>query len=116
MKRLLRRSVIRNARLALPARFVIMVGTTWFLLEACRLAFATPLLQQFVQLRPGGVQVLQTGLLCFAAAWLGLIRMAWFHPSLRSSYRNWLKTTCWHVGKPLPLGPVTLTWLDGVPQ
>jgi hypothetical protein len=115
VKRLLYKNGIRTARLALPPNwFVITIGTGWLLLEACRQAFGLPIVLRFLQFRPGAVQVLQTALLCLAAGLFGLGRVVGFHPYLSSSYRDWLKTTCWHVGKPLPLGPVTLTWFDGL--
>jgi len=62
----------------------------------------------------GAFQYLQSRLLCFAAACFGFYRATAFHPYFRESYRKWLITTCWRVGRPLPLGPVTLTFSDAL--
>lgn len=50
--------------------------------------------------------------LVFAAGAFGFYRGAFFHPGLRPEYRKWLEGTPWHVGLPLPLGPVTLAIQD----
>ncbi len=61
---------------------------------------------------PSFFQDVQAKTLCFAAALYAGYRVSAYHPYLRDSYRTWLKTTCWRVGRPLPLGPVTLTLSD----
>lgn len=43
---------------------------------------------------------------------LGLRRANATNPMMNSAYRNWLKTTPWHPGMPLPLGPITLNIYD----
>ena len=52
--------------------------------------------------------------LLFGAAVYGLIRAAAFHPFCYPAYRNWLATTPWGPGTPLPLQPVHLAWQDAV--
>ena len=47
-----------------------------------------------------------------AAMVYGLFRVAAFHPLYRVGYGKWLRSTPWHAGLPLPLGPVTLAWRD----
>ncbi len=58
--------------------------------------------------RPGTV------LLFVACVNYALFRGFAFHPIFRSGYRTWLESTPWTYRKPLPLGPVELTWRDGV--
>ena len=42
----------------------------------------------------------------------GIYRAAMFHPFFRQGYRQWLETTPWTLGKPLPVGPAHLVWED----
>src|SRR4051812_45908265 len=42
------------------------------------------------------------------AAIVGAMRFIQFHPIGNPKYNSWLKTTPWHSGKTLPLGPVQL--------
>ena len=44
----------------------------------------------------------------------GFYRASAFHPFFRAGYRQWLETTPWAWGKPLPVGPAHLTWADVV--
>jgi len=43
---------------------------------------------------------------------MGLARVVAPHPDGKPKYKNWLKTTPWHPGMPLPLGPITLNFYD----
>ncbi len=52
---------------------------------------------------------MQAAAIDIAAAIFGFYRALAFHPYARPAYRKWLTTTCWQNGRPLPLGPVTLT-------
>ncbi|HUE17801.1 MAG TPA: hypothetical protein VMR25_26835 [Planctomycetaceae bacterium] len=118
---------ILNARLALPPRWALVaVGLVYILLEALQLVGRAidagqfgpaiqgrgPLWYLGLLVEPSYFPSLQAKMLCLAALAFGVHRVAAFHPFFRDAYRNWLKTTCWHVGKPLPLGPVTLTFVD----
>lgn len=47
-------------------------------------------------------------LLCAYGVW----RSMGFHPAFDKSYRQWLLATPWVPSKPLPRGPVSLTWQD----
>lgn len=42
----------------------------------------------------------------------GGYRAVKFHPCTNPRYRDWLATTPWSYGKPLPLGPLRLVWED----
>lgn len=43
---------------------------------------------------------------------MGLRRPLITNPVINAPYRKWLKTTPWHPGMPLPLGPITLNVYD----
>ncbi|HBN79720.1 MAG TPA: hypothetical protein DD473_28630 [Planctomycetaceae bacterium] len=47
-------------------------------------------------------------LLVICAFGYGIYRASAFNPFLRIEYRDWLMTTPWRYGKPLPLGPLRL--------
>jgi len=42
----------------------------------------------------------------------GLYRVGGFHPIFQYEYREWIKSTPWRFGKPLPFGPVAVTIQD----
>ncbi|QDT70325.1 hypothetical protein MalM25_32720 [Planctomycetes bacterium MalM25] len=48
------------------------------------------------------------------AGYYGLMRALVFHPALDYRYHEWLKATPWEPGHPLPKGPLTPVWQDGV--
>lgn len=52
--------------------------------------------------------------LCGAALVPRFVRASIGHPVSQSGYRNWLRTTPWQPGMPLPLGPAALVWSDGL--
>ncbi|HEY2589155.1 MAG TPA: hypothetical protein VGI81_25655 [Tepidisphaeraceae bacterium] len=54
------------------------------------------------------------GVLCGAALIWTLVRASKCHMTSQAGYRKWLRTTPWHPGMPLPLGPATLVWSDGI--
>ena len=47
-----------------------------------------------------------------AMAAYGFWRPLAFHPKVRPGYRDWLRSTPWHPGMRLPIGPITLAWWD----
>jgi hypothetical protein len=55
---------------------------------------------------------LQGGFLVLIAGLFGCYRATGFHPVGSRRYMTWLKTSPWHAGLSLPLGPVTLVWQD----
>jgi hypothetical protein len=57
---------------------------------------------------------LYQGILLGVAFAYGLWRAWGFHPFFRPKYREWLLMVAWDPSKPLPLGPPTLVWQDGV--
>jgi hypothetical protein len=44
----------------------------------------------------------------------GMYRAGAYHPFFRAGYRQWLETTPWSLGKPLPVGPAHLVWEDAL--
>jgi hypothetical protein len=58
--------------------------------------------------RPGTV------ILLISCVNYALFRVFAFHPIFRKGYRTWLESTPWTYRKPLPLGPVELSWRDGL--
>lgn len=50
---------------------------------------------------------------CIAMFGFGVRRSVWFHPAAQPKYHDWLKLTPWNARKPLPLGPVCVSWEDG---
>jgi hypothetical protein len=54
-----------------------------------------------------------TGLM-FLAVFAGGARAFVHHPMTNSKYRQWLITSPWEPRMPLPSGPITLAWQDGL--
>ena len=54
------------------------------------------------------------GLLLVTSIFFGVVRAGSNHPARNVAYRNWLRSTPWRPGMPLPLGPAMLHWRDGV--
>jgi hypothetical protein len=52
-------------------------------------------------------------ILLLLAMW-GYWRASIINPAANTAYRQWLMTTPWSPGTPLPFGPVHLTWQDAV--
>lgn len=44
----------------------------------------------------------------------GLLRAGTFHPALDYRYHGWLQASPWAPGQPLPKGPITPVWQDGL--
>jgi hypothetical protein len=44
----------------------------------------------------------------------GFYRSVKNHPAGSPGYKKWLKSTPWHAGMPLPLGPAMIRWWDGL--
>lgn len=62
---------------------------------------------------PGALRLDRFILIVYSMA-CGFRRVAGYHPMYDISYRRWLELTPWTSRKPLPLGPVALTWGDGL--
>ncbi len=45
----------------------------------------------------------------------GSWRVTGFHPAFRNDYRIWLERSPWTARKPLPAGPIALSWEDALP-
>lgn len=58
------------------------------------------------------VLYIHVGLLGGFVLIMGLRRPLITNPLINGPYRKWLKTTPWHPGMPLPLGPITLNFYD----
>jgi hypothetical protein len=54
------------------------------------------------------------GVLLIVCVIYGLVRFYRRFPGTRPHYSTWLKTTPWTSRLPLPLGPLQLSWTDGV--
>jgi hypothetical protein len=118
---------VRNARLTLPPRGgLAIVAAIYLVAELLQQLGQAIDAGQFGRFQhgpfwligilaksvPSPFQFVQAKTLCVAAVAFAIYRVSAYHPFVRDSYRNWLKTTCWRVGQPLPLGPVTLTLID----
>jgi hypothetical protein len=116
MKRWWYSEIVRGSRLALPpARASMTFGLLYLAAEYGNWVMTRS--QQDLTLfpRPNNIfQFVQPKLVTIAAMVYGVFRVAAFHPYVRRSYRNWLMTTCWRGGMPLPLGPATLTLADAL--
>ncbi len=102
MKRFWYSEVIRNARLAFPP--------TWPLILFCLVLGCFERI--FGEISEADDPVM--GVLLLGAVVYGVYRVAAFHPNLRPAYREWLCSTSWRSPQPLPLGSITLTLTDGV--
>jgi hypothetical protein len=49
-----------------------------------------------------------------AAAGYGFFRVWWLHPVFHAKYHRWLSIVPWSHERPLPLGPVHLSWQDPI--
>jgi hypothetical protein len=90
-----------GALLAGDAAFRILVHRTFKVVPA-----------QIVDEWRGRWAPLKSSVIVVAAVLFGLIRAVSLHPLHNAKYRNWLKLTPWRPGQPLPLGSITLTWID----
>lgn len=79
---------------------LIALGLSWF--------FQVPIPPDFRRV----LQQPQGWMLKIFLVYMGLARVFGPHPEGKPKYRNWLKTTPWHPGMPLPLGPITLNFYD----
>ncbi|KPK76937.1 MAG: hypothetical protein AMJ79_05030, partial [Phycisphaerae bacterium SM23_30] len=51
-------------------------------------------------------------IILFSCGVYGFFRVRSFHPIFNHGYLQWLALSPWRFGKPLPLGPVHLVWVD----
>lgn len=79
---------------------LVALGLSWF--------FRVPIPPDFRH----ALQEPQDWMLKIFLVYMGLARVFGPHPDGKPRYRNWLKTTPWHPGMPLPLGPITLNFYD----
>ena len=104
-------TMIRRLRLVLPpAGILLTYALVYTIFEGLVLAMEWRLGAPIRGMagRPGVLLPL------LAAALYGGFRVIAFHPVYRPKYRAWLESTPWTSGKPLPVGPVSLVWEDGV--
>jgi hypothetical protein len=111
MKRWWHSNLVRSVRLArCPAIIWFGLGSVYLFLEwVCRHFEAPPGAIGIVEPSSNPLREIQAKAVDVAAAAFGLYRALAFHPYARVAYRKWLTSTCWHSGRPLPLGPVALT-------
>jgi hypothetical protein len=115
MNRFWYHAFIRKERLALPSLRVLgAIGCAYILLEIVHWSTLPAYSRLFPEPMPSIYRLLQSAILCVGALVFAIYRVVAFHPYLRASYRNWLMLAGWRPGKPLPLGPVTLTVSDAV--
>jgi hypothetical protein len=97
-------------RQLLPVWAAVLFAVLFLCLEGPVLYYEWALGQpiQGLRVRPG------TYLLYIGSAAYGISRAVSFHPFYRDDYRKWLELTPWTVDKPLPMGPITLVWEDGI--
>jgi hypothetical protein len=70
------------------------------------------LLRQTTQFATVDMGFFRFALIVVATLVYATYRVWAFVPSLRPTYSAWLKASAWRYGKPLPLGPVHLIWID----
>jgi hypothetical protein len=106
------RGLARRFRMLLPSSNYIVAYVAIYLVAALPLMLANrPLMPPQLDdtLRYPPIMVHFAGLIAY-----GLYRAGSFHPFFRAGYRQWLETTPWSLGKPLPVGPAHLVWEDAV--
>jgi hypothetical protein len=54
------------------------------------------------------------GIVMVSACVVAACRIVLHHPQFKPAYRQWLMTTPWTSGMPLPLGRVTIDWTDAL--
>jgi hypothetical protein len=111
VKRLWYSEPVRNCRRVSPPPWPAAVFL-FFLLAAE--AFAWRLGVPGLAVRPPEVGIPAILVLGLGTTFYGIYRVFGFHPNLRPRYREWLRITAWHSPQRLPLGPVTLTLMDGI--
>ncbi|MHC4474691.1 MAG: hypothetical protein ACYTEL_03540 [Planctomycetota bacterium] len=92
----------------LPTKFVVLVFAVLYVLTY-RLDY------WFIRLGaevPPEVRFVRLPLLVGASVFYGLYRARAFHPFYNRHYLRCLSLTPWTFGKPLPLGPIHLIWVD----
>ncbi len=91
-----------------PARALIGFVALYLILEGPILYFEIRAGQPVGTYHPG-VFIARVAALAY-----GIYRVRAFHPALLGEYRAWLERTPWTGRKPLPGGPVALSWADGL--
>jgi len=100
----------QRLRIILPRSGVLVALAVFYL------GFELPL--WFIRVRWGVVMPHSSdpsdAFLAFTALAYGGYRVVAFHPFYRPGYHVWLSRTPWTSRKPLPLGPVSWVWEDGL--
>lgn len=100
--------MIRRLRLLLPpAPYLTAFALIYLLLEGPSLYFEW----RFGGQAPARPAQFVPQVAAFA---YGAFRVLGFHPFYRPEYRAWLELTPWTHRRPLPVGPVSIAWEDGV--
>jgi len=96
----------------LNLKWILICLAIYYTLDSFALGFAwffqVPIPAELRQ----ALQQPQSWMLKGFLVFMGLVRVFAPHPDGKTKYRNWLKTTPWHPGMPLPLGPITLNFYD----
>jgi hypothetical protein len=101
--------VIRRLRLVLPPAEAIVAFTFAYVVLALVAAF-----RAWNGTDPRVVVNFRIMLHVAALGAYGVFRVVAFHPFYRPGYRQWLESTPWTAGKPLPNGPIHFVWVDAV--
>jgi hypothetical protein len=104
--------LLRRFRMLLPPSGYIVAYILIYLIASLPVILAGPAVNNpaFDQtMRYPPILVHFVGLMAY-----GMYRAGSFHPFFRVGYRQWLETTPWTLGKPLPVGPAHLVWEDVV--
>jgi hypothetical protein len=100
----------RWIRVVLPSEIYILAACACYLF----VSVSSYLLDLNNRINGRPLQASVAGLLVLVACAFayGIQRVKNFHPACQAEYRNWLRTTPWHAGLPLPIGPVHLILQD----
>jgi hypothetical protein len=104
--------ILRRFRVLLPPSGFIVAYILIYLSASLPMILAGPGVNNpafDLTLRYPPILVHFAGLLAY-----GMYRSGSFHPLFRAGYRQWLETTPWALGKPLPVGPAHLVWEDAL--
>lgn len=105
------RGVITEFRRTLPPFWTLVVATGMIIATQTGVEYMRSFgiandQNHFLQMRDAVLFIL--------AIKYGFFRITAFSPVVMTSYRDWLMTTAWRWGKPLPKGPVQLIWQDAL--
>jgi hypothetical protein len=93
---------------------LFVVGVTIVALWVLAMHYAFHARYMYSLGRPSEMMNLFIVLISAMTAYYGLMRSTNFHPALDYRYHEWLRSTPWTPGSPLPEGPLAPVWQDAV--